>query len=80
MRRQTLVPLAGPLFWDGFHEVPLQLTDTGMMLEQVLLRFIELLYGGKSRGEKTVWKGGGGARKFKRQVEQESNKERRNNR
>lgn len=48
---QALVPLTGPLLRDGFHEVPLQLTDTGMMLEQVLLGLIELLYGGKDSGK-----------------------------
>lgn len=55
---QALVPLTGLLLWDGFHEVPLQLADTGVMPEQVLLRLIELLYGGKSRGKRQ--RAGGG--------------------
>lgn len=49
MRGQTLVPLAGPLLRDRLHEVPLQLADAGVMPEQVLLRLIELLCGGKTR-------------------------------
>lgn len=47
MRGQALVPLTRSLLWDGFHKVPLQLTDTGMMLQQVLVRLIELLQGAK---------------------------------
>lgn len=57
---QALVPLTGPGLWGGFHEVPLQLTDAGMVPEQVLLRLIELLYGGKSRGETKCGEGEGG--------------------
>lgn len=47
---QTLVPLAGPGLWDGFHEVLLQLTDAGVMPEQVLLRLFELLQRGEGGG------------------------------
>lgn len=55
---QALVPLTGPGLRDGFHEVPLQLTDTGMMPEQVLLRLSELLNRGNLKGERQC--GGGG--------------------
>ncbi len=73
---QALVPLTGPLLWDGFHEVPLQLADTGMMPEQVLLRLIELLYEGKSREERQCGGGEGAGKRVPgnlRQVDQENN-------
>lgn len=55
MRGQALVPFARPGLWNGLHEVPLQLADAGVMLEQVLLRLFKLLHGEKSEG-----RGGGG--------------------
>lgn len=58
MRGQALVPLTRLLLWDGFHEVPLQLTDAGMMLQQVLVRLIELLHTAK-KGRGSA-KGSGG--------------------
>lgn len=48
---QALVPLARPGLRDGFHEVSLQLADTGMVPEQFLLRLFKLLHEGKV----TVW-------------------------
>lgn len=49
---QALVPFARLGIWDRFHEVSLQLTDAGVMPEQVLLRLIELLCRGKPRRER----------------------------
>lgn len=45
MGGQALVPLARLRLWDSLHKGPLELTDAGMMSEQVLVRFIELLRG-----------------------------------
>lgn len=58
MCRQTFVPLTGPGLRDGFHEVPLQLADTGMMPEKVLLRFIKLLHEGKFERKRDRTQGG----------------------
>ena len=70
MRGQALVPLTGPLLRDGTHEVPLKLTDAGVMLEHILVRLVEILRGGKSRGEKRSGEEGGcskgGGRNFHR--------------
>lgn len=44
MRGQTLVPFTLPRLRHSLHEVPLQFTDAGVMLEQVLLRLIKLLH------------------------------------
>lgn len=49
VRGQALVPLAGPLLGDGLHEVPLQLTDAGMVLEDVLVGLVKVLQGGQVR-------------------------------
>lgn len=43
VRGQALVPLAGPLLRDGLHEVPLQLTDAGMVFEDVLVGLVKVL-------------------------------------
>lgn len=56
---QALVPLTRSGLRGSFHEVPLQLADTGMMPEQLLLGLLKLLYGGKLQGEKQC---GGGTR------------------
>ena len=63
MRGQALVPLTGPGLRGGFHEVPLQLTDAGMVPEQVLLRLIKLLYRGKSRRETKCGEGEGAGKR-----------------
>lgn len=52
---QTFLPLTRPGLRDSFHEVPLQLADTGMMPQQLLLGLFKLLYDGKVRGGKIVW-------------------------
>lgn len=61
VRGEALVPLAGPGLRGGFHEVPLELADAGVMPEQVLLRLIELLPRAASRGERRGrrWEGKG---------------------
>jgi len=59
VRGQALVPLTGPVLRSGFHEVPFQLTDAGMMPEQVLLRLIKLLEGAESRGTDSAERGKG---------------------
>lgn len=63
MRGQALVPLTRLLLWDGFHEVPLQLTDAGVMLQQVLVRFIELLHTAKKGRGRAEGSGGGAGEK-----------------
>lgn len=45
MRGQALVPLTGPLLWDGLHKVPLKLADAGVMLQDVLVGLVEILQG-----------------------------------
>lgn len=52
VRGQTLVPLARSLLGDGLHEVPLQLTDAGMVLKDVFVGLFKFLRG--------WWCGGGG--------------------
>lgn len=81
VRGQALVPLTGPLFRDGTHEVPLQLTDASMMLEHILVRLVEILRGGKSRGEKNGVErredaGGGWQEISQDHVDQKNNKRR----
>lgn len=45
MRGQALVPLTGPLLWDGLHKAPLKLADAGVMLQDVLVGLVEILQG-----------------------------------
>lgn len=53
MSGQALVPFAGPPgLWDRRHEVPLQLTDTSMMPDEILLGLIKVLEGGREK-----WRG-----------------------
>lgn len=58
VRGQALVPLAGPLLRDGLHEVPLQLTDAGVVLEDVLVGLVKVLQLGG--GGSQVGQGGDG--------------------
>lgn len=56
MRGQALVPLAGPLLGHGLHEVPLQLADAGVVLEDVLVGLVEVLRGaGAGEGGDGGW-------------------------
>lgn len=50
VRGQALVPLAGPLLGHGLHEVPLQLADAGVVLEDVLVGLVQVLRGGGDGG------------------------------
>lgn len=56
MRGQALVPLAGPLLGHGLHEVPLQLADAGVVLEDVLVGLVEVL---RREGVREEMAGGG---------------------
>lgn len=51
VRGQALVPLAGPLLGHGLHEVPFQLADAGVVLEDVLVGLVEVLREGRVREE-----------------------------
>lgn len=54
---QALVPLTGPLLWDGLHKVPLKLADAGVMLQDVLVGLVEILQGTGRDDARGGWMG-----------------------